>query len=242
MIKTIAVFIAVITASNLVAQRRRAVEPPRLPVAIYLTFDFNNGENGWVAGFADYSPITDGMDLQSGIAPIPVEAASGSGFMLHGNNHSDDLFMFLKRRIGAAEGVRPFGQYVIDYEIRLVSPAPQGCGGIGGAPGESVYLKAGGSGPEPRVDLVDGHYRMTVDIGAQSQGGTAASLVSDITNGLPCTGYPLYAPIVRSHRHAQVVQAGPDGTLWLLVGTDSGFEGITTLYYQQIDVTLTPVQ
>jgi len=29
--------------------------------------------------------------------------------------------------------------------------------------------------------------------------------------------------------------------LWLLVGTDSGFEALTGLYYQRIDVTLTPV-
>jgi hypothetical protein len=37
------------------------------------------------------------------------------------------------------------------------------------------------------------------------------------------------------------VRANPDGTFWLLVGTDSGFEGTTTLYYQRIGVTLTPV-
>jgi len=29
--------------------------------------------------------------------------------------------------------------------------------------------------------------------------------------------------------------------LWLLVGTDSGFEATTALYYQRIEVTLTPV-
>ena len=29
------------------------------------------------------------------------------------------------------------------------------------------------------------------------------------------------------------------GALWLLVGTDSGFEGLTALYYQRIEVTLT---
>ena len=33
-------------------------------------------------------------------------------------------------------------------------------------------------------------------------------------------------------------QAGPNGELWLIVGTDSGFEGKTTIYYNRIEVTL----
>jgi hypothetical protein len=38
-----------------------------------------------------------------------------------------------------------------------------------------------------------------------------------------------------------LVNANSRGELWLLVGTDSGFEGLTALYYQRIDVTLAPV-
>jgi hypothetical protein len=37
------------------------------------------------------------------------------------------------------------------------------------------------------------------------------------------------------------VTASPGGELWLFVGTGSGFEGFTSLYYQRIDVVLTPV-
>jgi hypothetical protein len=32
--------------------------------------------------------------------------------------------------------------------------------------------------------------------------------------------------------------ADPDGRLWLMVGTDSGYEGLTRLYYTGIRVTL----
>jgi hypothetical protein len=38
-----------------------------------------------------------------------------------------------------------------------------------------------------------------------------------------------------------LVNANASGELWLLVGTDSGFEGTTALYYQRIDVRLVPV-
>ena len=37
------------------------------------------------------------------------------------------------------------------------------------------------------------------------------------------------------------VTTDADGALWLIVGTDSGFEGLTTLYYGQIAVVLSEV-
>jgi hypothetical protein len=35
--------------------------------------------------------------------------------------------------------------------------------------------------------------------------------------------------------------ASSAGDLWLLVGTDSGYEGTTSLYYQRIEVELIPI-
>jgi hypothetical protein len=46
--------------------------------------------------------------------------------------------------------------------------------------------------------------------------------------------------IERAHVHPNAVTANQFGELWLLIGTDSGFEGITSLYYQSISVTLRP--
>ena len=231
--------LAVLAVTTSAATRRRAAQPRA--ASIDISFDFNTGTNGWDAGFADYSPQTTDMDLQSGIRPVPAEAGGGSGFMLHGKNRSDDLFMFLKRQLTTADGIEANRQYIVDFKIRMISDAPAGCGGVGGAPGESVYLKAGATPEEPRVQLVDDHYRMSVDIGSQSVGGTAASVAGNIANDLPCDAFPRYAPIFRSHRHTSTVRANPDGTLWLLVGTDSGFEGTTTLFYQQITVSLLPL-
>ena len=36
------------------------------------------------------------------------------------------------------------------------------------------------------------------------------------------------------------VMADESGALWFIVGTDSGFEGLTTLYYDTITVVLEP--
>lgn len=55
-------------------------------------------------------------------------------------------------------------------------------------------------------------------------------------------GNPTYVSLKRQHEHEYTVTASPDGELWLLVGTDSGFEGLTGIYYQRIAVTLNPVK
>ena len=83
---------------------------------------------------------------------------------------------------------------------------------------------------------------MNVDKSNQSQSGQAASVTGDIANGRPCDFGPYpYVSIQRTHQHTSLVNANSKGEIWLLVGTDSGFEGLTGLYYQRIDVTLTPV-
>lgn len=43
-----------------------------------------------------------------------------------------------------------------------------------------------------------------------------------------------------SARVLLVIAANEQGEIWLLVGTDSGFEGKTTLYYEGIGATLRP--
>ena len=76
--------------------------------------------------------------------------------------------------------------------------------------------------------------------------GTAASVVGNIANGLSADeidmGNPPYVSLKRQHEHEYTVTASPDGELWLLVGTDSGFEGLTGIYYQRIAVTLKSVK
>jgi hypothetical protein len=52
---------------------------------------------------------------------------------------------------------------------------------------------------------------------------------------------PPYVSLERRHIHEFKARADARGNLWLLVGTDSGFEGRTALYFQRIDVKVIPV-
>jgi hypothetical protein len=209
------------------------------------SYDFAQGDHGWRSGFADL-PIdaNESYELDSGLKPLPSElGVEGTGYLLQSHNRSDDVFMFLTKQLGAEDGIVANQTYQVQFTIKFASNAPSNAVGVGGAPGESVVLKAGASSVEPRAVEEDGYYRMNVDKGNNSEGGPAASVAGNIANGLEQDGdEPVpYVSLTVEHTHTVDVQADADGNLWLLVGTDSGFEGLTALYYQQIDVQLTPV-
>lgn len=218
--------------------------------SVRLEFDFRHGAQGWEAGFAEYALEMEDMQLGEGIRPLPSELKiEGTGYYLEGMNHSDDLFMFLKRRLGTDDGVVPGQEYRIKFTIVFASNAPSGAAGIGGPPGEAVFLKVGAFMVEPEVylDSATNYYLMKVDKGPGNSGsGEAVSEVGHIANGLSADEIdmenPPYVSLKRQHEHEYTVTASPDGELWLLIGTDSGFEGLTGIYYQSIAVILNPVK
>lgn len=207
-----------------------------------LTFDFSGSAQGFVAGFADYPPAQASIYLlQSGHLPLPPAVdVSRQGLFISGVNRSDDLFMFYKGRI---EGLTPNTQYRAGFELEFATNAPSGCSGVGGAPGESVFMKAGVTPVEPAGVLAgDGHLRMNIDKGNQANGGADMLVVGNAANSMPCEGVPRYELKTLSSAGAVIVaQADELGGLWLLFGSDSGFESLTALWYTRVDVSLTPI-
>jgi hypothetical protein len=210
--------------------------------AVTRTTDFRNGLDGWAGAFADYSDEHADMQLDWDLRPLPHELEQdGTGFYIQGMNRSDDLLMYLTRQI---DGLKPNTMYQVRFDITLASNAGTGCGGIGGAPGESVYLKAGATAETPTRSTDDeGLWRASFDHGQQSQGGRDASVVDTIENGNPeaCGDDAAYATLRKKHVHTHLVRSDGQGRLHLIVGTDSGFEGLTALYYQQIAARLVEV-
>lgn len=218
------------------------------PGPVSVSFDFRDGALGWEAGFADYPPATDKDDLyqlRADIRSLPAElGVSGTGFFIQGANRSDDLFMFIKRRLDSSNGIVAGQTYQVNFTIVFASATQSGCIGAGGAP--DVALKVGATPAEPLAILDNspmfGWLRMNVGKGGQPYGDLAASSTSSTANGIPCGSQPpKYISIQRNHQHTYLVNANSRGEIWLLLGTDSAFEGTTNLYYQRIDVTLTPV-
>ena len=221
---------------------------PIAPFGASLSYDFGTGAHGWTADVAEY-PISVGpsISFEAGLRQLPDMAprgSTGTAFLLSSNNTADDLFTFMKREIRGRAGLLPLQDYRVRYRMRFLSDAPSGCFGIGGAPGESVYLKAGGSAREPKPVRVRADIELNLPKGDQAQPGGVLSVAGDVANGIPCEEVSFERPLplgLVEREVSHIVRTDRRGHLWLLVGTDSGFEGATTLYFQTIEVTLTPL-
>lgn len=204
-----------------------------------LEFNFAESSHGFVAGFADYptNQSPDFFELTHGWTARPPELGGAPALFISGSNRSDDLWMHWKRRV---TGLRPNTEYVLTMELQLASKYATGLFGIGGAPGDSVFVKTGASALEPlAVVSNEGWYRLNLDKGNQAVGGT--DLLSRGTIAKPEDGNELHVLLTRSHHgRPQVVRTAADGSLWLIFGTDSGFEGTTSLYYTRLSVWLNP--
>jgi hypothetical protein len=193
--------------------------------------DFETSTDGWTGDYAEYSTQQDGImgfRLERMALPAALDA-SKKGMMMEGSNRSDDMFMFLKRKV---TGLDPKRTYKVTFEIDLGTNYPANSVGIGGSPAGSVYLKAGASPNEPVKKLVKDYYEVTIDKGQQASGGREMIVIGDVSNGVDDFVYKL---VRRSNAESPVsVRPNANGEIWLCVGTDSGFEGISTLYYDQI--------
>jgi hypothetical protein len=212
--------------------------------AVTLMYDFEDGSDGWASDMSDFSEATRPDDFLSETGSAAPGFEAGEGFIqLAATNTSDDVFMYLRRQVGPDDGLEASTGYEVGYTVEFASDAPTGCAGIGGPPGEAVWLKVGASSDEPVPVNRDGDVRLSVDKGNQSQGGPAAVIAGDIANGIPCeealdSEEPPYAMVERT---ASIeTETDEQGNLWLFVGTDSGFEGQTSIYYDRIEVVLSP--
>jgi hypothetical protein len=221
------------TAYNLVYAKVNGKAVLPISKEIVSVSDFRTGGKGWLPGFADYS-------LKNGDLRMVAEQRK-EGFYLQSMNRSDDLFMYLKKEIRQEDGLEPNHDYLVAFDIRFASNTPTGCVGVGGSPGDSVYLKAGATTDEPVTTLQGTEVHLTSDKGQQSNGGRDAGVVSTIANGTTCEGadHP-YIRVRKQYAHPTPVHTDERGSLWLMLGTDSGYEGLTGLYIESVTVRINP--
>ena len=203
------------------------------------TYDLERDAEGWVAGFADLPADyeNDLYELDSGHREL-ASGLEGSGIYIQGHNRSDDLFMFLKKRV---DGLKPETTYQATFGIDLATNVPEGMVGIGGSPGESVYVKAGATAAEPLVaEDASGYLRMSIDKGNQAQEGQDMINLGHVAHPELATSAEGEYKIKSLDNEGRDFRATTDanGGLWFIVGTDSGFEGLTALYYSRISIVL----
>jgi hypothetical protein len=198
-----------------------------------LTYEFIDNMDGWKGDFADY-PVIDSifyeLEFIRTTLPAPLNT-SKYALKITGNNHSDDLFMFIKHKI---TGLLPNTIYKLLVDITLASKYPTNAVGVGGSPGEGVTIKAGASVIEPQKVNVDGFYRMNIDKGGQVVPGVDMDIIGNVGVTDTTTVFTL---INRSNTtHLFTITTSASGEVWVCIGTDSGFEATTTLYINKISL------
>ena len=147
-----------------------------------LQIDFNESITGWKAGFADY-PAGEELfyELDFGHANLPAALDTNrKGFRVTGNNHSDDLFMFITKKV---EGLEPNTRYDFRFKVTFGTNAQNNCIGIGGSPGNSVWIKVGATKDEPKaVNDGTGFLLLNWDKGNQAASGSDAIIAGNFAN------------------------------------------------------------
>jgi len=209
-------------------------------------FSFASGTDGFTADFADYSPGQEvgpnGILFASAFRRLPPPLDNRFGLLVAGTNRSDDLFMFIWREVS---GLVPGRSYRVATEVTIATNVPAGCVGVGGSPGESVAIKAGASPVRPAKALNAGNdFRVNFekDAGPLPVGGNQVFTIGDFAGGGGTCNQGVYAlkTLVSPADRIPVLTADASGRLWFVVGTDSGFEDRTEIYYLEGAVTFTP--
>lgn len=203
-------------------------------------YSFDDEPGDWSALFSNYGVgREDDFELESGYRPLPAPLDSGqTGFYLSGKNLSDDLNMFLKHRIS---GLQPETTYELAFEVSFATGAPSGCAGVGGPPGEAVTVHVDASETEPGRIVDDsregGFYRLNLaeEYEGDAQSWYRSTEIGDVANSRECEEGRQYE-IKTLSGGTRTTATDAEGNLWLLVGTRSGFEATTSLYYTDVEV------
>ena len=201
-------------------------------------YDFARGPAGWIELFADYPAGQEGLfNLVADYRPLPAPLdTSRSALYIAGTNRSDDLWMQYKTEVALPASTT----YMVSFSVEIATNAPSGCFGVGGAPGEGVTVKAGVSLVEPdrEVDPM-GWWRLNIDKGQQTQGGEDMVVIGDLANSRSCEeGFEWE---LKRLGGSMMFSTDSTGRAWLSVGTDSGYESRSAVYYTRFQAFFEPL-
>jgi hypothetical protein len=217
---------------------------------VRVPFSFANGTDNFTADFSDYSPGQEvgdqGIRFVSEFRRLPAPLDNRFGLLVGGTNRSDDLFMFIWRQVS---GLVPGQRYRVVTEVTIATNVPAGCVGVGGAPGEGVAIKAGASPVAPAKapstspgSIGSIRVNFDKDAGPLPVGGNQLFTIGDFSGGGGTCNGGIYAlKTLRSQGdRIPTLTADAQGRLWFVIGTDSGFEARTEIYYLEGTATFTP--
>ena len=200
-------------------------------------FDFEESEEDFEAIFSDYHDDGnnyESYEMKSDYTTIPVKDISSKGLYIASHNRSDDIFMGYIKEI---TGLSKDQSYTFDISFKLATNIEAGGFGIGGSPGAAVYIKAGVVSEKPEMEKDDvGVLRFTnIDTGSQASGGEDLLHLGNIEKPEEnwVEGY-----MFKSFSTSVTATTNSNGSVYLIIGSDSGFEGFTEYYIDDVSITI----
>jgi hypothetical protein len=200
------------------------------------SFNFVDGADGFTAIFADYHDDGSGLEsyqMDQGVKAIPDDSAKRQGLYIAGANRSDDLFMGYWKGL---ELGRPNATVSFDLSFQLATDVAPDEGGIGGDPNTSVYIKAGLTTVQPVSQMEGTHYRLNIDAGIQSESGADMKVIGDMSK--PTDSGDSDGFVLKELTAHGTAKTDASGRVFLIIGSDSGFEGFTSYYLTDIKLSV----
>ena len=222
---------------------------PEQPLAYIFHTDFGK-ESNWQAGFADYPKGREDewmLEAEEQAEFLLLSGEQATGFRLQSMNRSDDTKMFLKQKL---QGMKSNTWYAVTFDVELASNiAGNGyCSGIGGSP-DALTIKLGAATNEPI--LVEGnngteiYNYLNIDLGQQTKRGFDGMAAGNIgIDGLEnCdVEYDKFdVKNISTKSYQFQVRTDDHGEAWVIMATDSGYEGFSNIYFTQASISMQEV-
>jgi hypothetical protein len=207
------------------------------------TYKYSFAKNDYFkVSYADYPKgqedfyeleFTEGAQLPPEIKP------NQRGLKVSGNNHSDDLFIYVYKRL---DGLKANTTYQVHFSLEFATNVAANTLGVGGSPGSSVFVKIGAVATKPKRYLESSnYYRVALDKGNQEIDGKDMILLGTIgVDNADSNYYQIktlpYQPDAKMQEKLKhyTVTSNKKGEVWLILGTDSAFESKSTIFYTNV--------
>jgi hypothetical protein len=203
------------------------------------TFDFGAGHQNFTGGVSDFHVSQSDQHeftFDNRNFEPPLDTMQLAQY-ISGINPSDDLFMYMKREI---TGLEPHTTYHVTFIVEFASKYPTNAFGVGGPPGEGVTMKAGLTLEEPDTVIIDkggSFVVMDIDKGNQSMPGVDMDTIGHVGVHDTTTVWAIKTNDNVGKPFTFTTDAS--GSAWFIIGTDSGFESQTELYFTMLTVDFT---
>jgi hypothetical protein len=195
--------------------------------------DFQENENGWTGHYALYEDAhQDSISFLSGrrrlVSPLDT---TRYGFKVEGKNVEDSLFLYVKKKLS---GLNPSKTYFVYYSVDLSSGYPDTINSAG----RLGSLKVGASANEPLIVKSGGasYNGVAINKGLWNVDGKEMVVLGNLSNTATTPGYKLIG--YNNNTKPVAVTPNTQGEIWLCVGADTRFKGITSVLFDRIKVTV----